>query len=295
MSNYLNLYIDLEEGKLADLEVVAKSSLSFADVVKEIAYVVDPSLEIRLEFESGTEGSLSVNSVVKFVRQQVYDPVVRKTVIVAVLFWFAKEAGAALVGDYVTELLKDDPTISEQDAELIAEKVSEILERRVGKKPVQKVFREAEKDPNITGIGASNQKGVRPKSLVPKTEFAKRISDEVEEQEFKRRTRVERMILTLVSPVLKKNANKWRFFSKDGNIYAGIKDENFLDSIVTGRADIRMKSGIVLFADVEIEEEFKHDVWQIRERNITKVIDISSADKVGDLFSDVRDGGRDED
>lgn len=294
MDNYLNFYIELEPGKLADLEVVAKSSLSFSEVVKEIAYVVDPSLVIRLEFESGTEGSLSVNSVVKFLRQQVYDPFVRKTVIIAVLVWFGQEAGSALLGDTVLGLIKDDPAISEDDAERIAEKVTEILERKIGKKSVQKVFREVKKDPNITGIGASNQKGAKPKSIVPKNEFSARSSDKIEEQEALHRVRTERMILTLISPVLQKSSNKWRFNSKDGNIYIGIKDEAFLDSIVTGKADIKMKSGIVFLADVEIEEEFKYEVWNIRERNITNVIDVSTAENVGDLFSDVRGSRKDD-
>ena len=74
----LNLYLELEPGQLADLEVVARASISFVEAVREVAYIVDPSVTIRLELESGTEGSLSLNSVIKYIKKQVSDPVDKK-------------------------------------------------------------------------------------------------------------------------------------------------------------------------------------------------------------------------
>lgn len=117
MEHQINLYLDLEPGELADLEVVAKASLAFAGAVREIAYVLDPSLVVKLEIESGTSGSLSINSVMRFVRQAIPDPVTRKVILVSLTLWFAKETGAALIGMAVSDILTEEPAISEQDAQ----------------------------------------------------------------------------------------------------------------------------------------------------------------------------------
>lgn len=289
MEHQINLYLDLEPGELADLEVVAKASFAFAGAVREIAYVLDPSLVVKLEIESGTSGSLSINSVMRFVRQAIPDPVTRKVILVSLTLWFAKETGAALIGMAVSDILTEEPAISEQDAQRIAEEVQRVLEKRIGAKPVQEVFRELQKDKSIKGVGVSTKKGDRPRSLVPREQFAERIGEPVDiVDEQPPRVRTERMILTLISPVLQNNDNKWRFLSKDGTIYAGIRDEQFLGDVLSGRANIPMRSGIVILADVEILEarDAAKGVWVVTERNITKVVRIRTEDDAADLFSE---------
>jgi hypothetical protein len=39
--------------------------LAFTGAVRELAYVLDPSLDIRVELASGTDGNLSLNSILK--------------------------------------------------------------------------------------------------------------------------------------------------------------------------------------------------------------------------------------
>lgn len=285
----LNLYLDLEDGQLADLEVVARASLSFASAVREIAYIVDPSITIKLDLESGTEGSLSLNSVVRFLKEQVSDPVTRRVIIVAVTFWFIKEIGAAVLGVGVSSILAPDPRFSEEQENRIAEKVVELIERGVGQKPVQNVYRELSKDKSIKGVGVSTQKGDRPKSIVPREQFSERMGVPPEEPTDRQpRTRSESMFLMLISPVLQNNENKWRFLSKDGTIYASIKDEEFLSSVLSGRAKLPMQSGIIILADVEIVEKWnsKDKVWVITERRITKVRETRTDNGTRDLFAD---------
>ncbi|HEY6632154.1 MAG TPA: hypothetical protein VIZ90_11940, partial [Rhizobiaceae bacterium] len=232
--------------------------------------------------------SLSLNSVVRFLQQQIPDPVTRKVILVSLILWFAKETGAAVIGLAVGDLLTDEPAISEQDAQQIAEKVQQILEKRVGAKPVREVFRELHKDKSVTGVGVSTKKGDRPRSIVPREQFQERMADPLELTEDQGpRQRTERMILTLISPVLQRNENKWRFLSKDGIIYASIKDQAFLDSILSGQANITMRSGIIILADVEIKEmkDVTKNVWVVTERNVTKVVEIRAEGEAGDLFS----------
>lgn len=64
----ISLYVALEPGTKADLEVIARASLEFAATLREVAYVIDPSIDLRIEIESGTPGSLSLNSVLRFLK-----------------------------------------------------------------------------------------------------------------------------------------------------------------------------------------------------------------------------------
>jgi len=285
----LNLYLDLEPGELADLEVVAKASLAFAHAAREIAYIVDPSATIKLELESGTEGSLSLNSVVRFIKSQVADPLTRRVIIVSLVMWFVKEGSAALLGHGISELITDDPAITEKDAQRIAEKVHQLLEKQVGKRPVQEVYRELHKDKSIKGVGVSTGKGDRPRSIVPREQFPERMQEPQEESNDLPRSRTEQMLLTLIGPVLQRNENKWRFLSKDGNVYLGIKDAEFLDDVLSGKLKITMRSGIVLRANVEIVEKKdpEKNAWVVTERNLVKFLRFENMeDGVKDLFAE---------
>lgn len=43
--------------------VVARAALSWSAAIKELAFVLDPSLEVRVEIDSGTQCSFSLNSL----------------------------------------------------------------------------------------------------------------------------------------------------------------------------------------------------------------------------------------
>src|SRR5689334_10882990 len=61
----LSLYIELEEGTKPDIEVVARAALAFGQGIREAAFVIDPSLEVRVQLVSGSESSLSLNSLIR--------------------------------------------------------------------------------------------------------------------------------------------------------------------------------------------------------------------------------------
>jgi hypothetical protein len=77
----ITLYLGLKEGQEADFEVVGLSAAAFAEAVKEIAYILEPGLEVRLEFDSGTEGSLALNAIIKSLKT----PEGRRTALVSVV------------------------------------------------------------------------------------------------------------------------------------------------------------------------------------------------------------------
>ena len=61
----ISLYLDLVPGEKADLEVAARASLAFAEAIKAAAYFLEPGLQVKIELESGSEGNLSLNSILK--------------------------------------------------------------------------------------------------------------------------------------------------------------------------------------------------------------------------------------
>ncbi|MDB5695099.1 MAG: hypothetical protein JWN21_642, partial [Sphingomonas bacterium] len=45
----ISLYIDLEEGELADLEIVSRAAIAWAEAIREAAFILDPTVEVRVE------------------------------------------------------------------------------------------------------------------------------------------------------------------------------------------------------------------------------------------------------
>lgn len=285
MRETINLYIDLEEGKLADLEVVARASIAFAEAVKEIAYIVDPSLSIRLEIESGTEGSLSINSVIKTIQETVVDKLTARIIIITILTWFAQETASAVWTIAIEDVVKPSSQLSDEDADKVAKKVKDLLDARVGGKQAGEVFKQLEKDKAVKGVGVGVVKGARPRVVVPRENFSDFYKEKQIEQAIQERTRPERMALTIISPVLQENHNKWKFLSRDGMISADIADEAFVQSLVRGTIGIPMKGGIMIIADVDNKEKFTDGVWVIQSRTITKVVSIDPGGTQTDLFS----------
>jgi hypothetical protein len=143
------------------------------------------------------------------------------------------------------------------------------------------------KDKSVKGVGVGTTKGTRPERIIPREEFKERMGDNADaDQDGEKRTRHDRMMLTLISPVLQQTKNKWRFLSRDGAISAEIKDEKFLGDLISGAAHIPMKGGILFIANVEIKEERTEGVWQIKERNVLEVLSVDAGDDHSDLFSD---------
>ncbi|MCM2396212.1 hypothetical protein NBH19_08985 [Rhizobium sp. S95] len=284
MRETINLYIDLEEGKLADLEVVARASIAFAEAVKEIAYIVDPSLSIRLEIESGTEGSLSINSVIKTIKDTVVDKVTAKVIIYLILGWFAKETASTVWAMIVEDAIKSEPQLSDQDAEKVAKKVQELLDAKVGERKAAEVVKQLEKDKAVKGVGVGVVKGARPHVVVPRDKFSDFYKEKQIEEVAKERTTRERMTLTIISPVLQENHNKWRFLSRHGMISADVADEAFVASLVRGEIMVPMKGGIMILAEVDNKEKFVDGVWVVQGRTITHVVSIDTGGTQTDLF-----------
>lgn len=59
------IYLDLEEGSLADLEKVSKASIELVAAIRDLAGFIDPYLDVKVQIQSGDKGSLFLKTIIK--------------------------------------------------------------------------------------------------------------------------------------------------------------------------------------------------------------------------------------
>ena len=272
----VSLYVSLEPGTRAALEVIARASLEFASLVREIAFVIDPSIEIRIEIESGTRGSLSLNSVLRFFR--IEDEKARrnvKSIAIAAALFFVQEPASWALGKILDQFFtaEEKAQLSQSEIDEIARKAAEAVQRRIGESQAERVYRELQTDPAINGVAVTRERDRTPTEIVPRSEFLNRAGSVREEVEgASRRTRDEIVTLQLISPVLIDSTSRsWRFRGASGDFGAIMKDERFVSDLIHGRTAVTMSGGILMEVELRTIEEKSKGVWQIKSRSILKV------------------------
>jgi hypothetical protein len=270
----VSLYLDLDPGEKADLEVVAKASLAFAAAIKELAYLLDPSIEIKIELTSGTEGSLSLNSVLKAIKDASDQPVTLKALAITSILWFGGQIATHEVQKWLDAEIGPSPTMSDADAAKVADMVTKAMEKKIAQRQVQQVYRELAKDPHIKGVGATLKPATKPTVIVPRSQFAERSGGtQIEEVIVTKRERTTEEHVTLIKPVLLKAHRRWRFSYRHGEFSAPILDDEFLERLYDGKLGINLAGGIEMDVKLQTIEEFRDNVWVITGRNVLKVLD----------------------
>lgn len=273
----ISLYLDLEKGKHPDLEVVARAALAFSRAIKETARSVDPFSEVKVEFASSGEGSLWINSVVKFFKEDVFTKQTAIGVVIAVMASMVtgvKDAAfTKLVEIIYHQVFPEDKTgLSEEDLKKIREIYEAAQRNQPAAAATRALYVEVEKDTAITGVGASPSPEIEPEIIIPRSEF-RRLSSQAQptEEEIERRTTPTRQTLTVIKPVLLVGDRHWQF-SVDGVTFgAPVRDQEFLERLLSGNLMIPMVTGVEMDVEMDVIEEKIDGVWQIRSRAITKV------------------------
>ena len=277
----LTLYLDLAEGEKPDLEVVARASLAWAAAVKEIAFHLDPGLEVSVELASGTPGSLNLNTLVRSVRDKIGGTNLRIAIISAIVF-VAKDTASWGVGE-VLDWIKgpDGPAevqeLSDEEIDEIATKVVEKLQGAVAQKEVRQVYKELERDQSITGAGATLVPDKKPERVIPRASFPTDDGPEVvQEVETKRTDTIDMQLVVQRAILVEDKTRKWEFGSDRGKFGALVRDQDFLESVWEGTARIPMMAGVVLDAEVEVTEELRGNVWETTGYVVTQVRNVSA-------------------
>jgi hypothetical protein len=279
----LVLHFELAPDASADLEVVARAALAFAETVREVAFVTDPSLDLRIELISGTEGSLRLLTRIRSLRSG--DLINRKNLLkatCAVSLWFGLEvAGWGL--EYARDWIigQTNHTFSPTEVEEIAQEVVARLQRGVGREQAERFFLEIRRDPAIQGVGTATSPDLSPGSIVSRDNFAIQAPSQgqyplfVDSRDGERRTRLERTIVTLISPVLlPSNTRTWKVKGSEGEMGVYMWDADFLDSIAAGEVQMSLRPNIRLDVELRTSEVHREGLWVVTQRRITRVYDI---------------------
>jgi hypothetical protein len=283
MSDYINLnnlsiYFGLDEGKSIDFEIAAKASLAYIAAIKEISYLLDPAIEIRVELKNGTEGSLFLNSTIKYIRNYAAThPVNFKAICIS---------AALLLGEKVVELswqhivdatgLSPEIHITEADKQDIVQKTMAALESKIAQTHVQEFYRQVDRDPNIQAVGISHFPSIKPAIIIQRSEFAQKHTPIETHEILGKRTRRTRVQLILTRPHLNDLKKQWKFIGPEGEISVYMKDAEFLADVLEGRKAIPMVRGIIIEADLQTKEEMKNNVWRVTSRSVLRVHNVTA-------------------
>jgi hypothetical protein len=141
----ISLYLDLEDPQKPDLEVIARAALAFSGAIREAAEAIDPFTSIRVEFISSTDGSISLNAMVRSIRSGADRFFARQTlfsIAVTAATWFALETSHWTYDKILDHIsgIREASSLSEEDKSAIANKVVEMLETRVAHQRVEMVY-----------------------------------------------------------------------------------------------------------------------------------------------------------
>jgi hypothetical protein len=274
----VSLYLDLAENEVADIEVVARAALAWSAAIKELAFVVDPSVNVTVELVSGTEGSLGLNACIKAVSKLASQQPKISTIVITSLTWFTLQTAAysyEKVLDWLTG--QNAPAVvrglTHDEIVEIAREVAKAAADNVAAPQRQQVFRELEKDHSIVGVGATQTAGTRPSLIIPRSDFSRRAGQTVATTEdVKRRMTAARLDVILVSPTLKDAERSWKFqIGSLPEFGATMKDHGFLNAFAAGRITIPLRPGVGMEIELETKEEFEGEVWVTKERSVTRV------------------------
>ena len=275
MSAPINLYIDLEDGARADLEVASRAAIAFAEMIREIGFIIDPSLEIRLELISSTEGSLAHNSILKAVHPKTWATKPNLVTIIALAIAMIRHETVSYAYQHVMDFLlgQSEHHLSPEDANEIAKHLAQYNEKAIAIPQIENLFRTLELDPGITGVGANQMAGTRPPFISPRKDFKARSGvGKSESVVTETRSTDTRQTLTIVRPVLLDAPNRrWGFRSAHGDFGATVKDGQFLARVLEGRTGVPLVAGIQLEVTLRVVEEKKSGVWHETDHTVLLV------------------------
>lgn len=279
----VSLYFDLRPEKIIDLEVAARAAIEWSQAIKAASTAVDPSYEYRVGLIAAEPGSSKwlakiersrVNQAAKDIKQGFESiPLIMRLGVGLVV-----AIPTTIVPTY-EHYFGDGGFTETQKAELdeIVRKASESPDVQEHQKSM---YREVQKDPNITGVGGGvpTSKDWRPDFMLPASQFAEadglfRAKELVGDEE---RTFFKTLDVVLVTPRLENAKRTWTFRQEGipGTFGAIMADPEFLSALDSNKIRERFRLNIPMTIKLEIKEVKVDGEWRVkrRGRSVVKVI-----------------------
>lgn len=280
----VSIYFGLEQGKSANLEVIAEASIAWVAAIREMASIIDPSLEVTVEVVDGDHSSLWLNTLTaiesKLERIEAGGKRFPRLWALAKGLAFIVIATPLQVGaeDVWRAITQDNPEIvarlSPQDREELIEDFKKALREDVARPQKQQFYKSSEKDTSITEIGVSDRPKKQPPMTVRREQFVRYAKlGSVEEAVDNVRKRTETWEVTLISPVLENAERSWRFIRPGMPEFGAImRDKAFLEAIEHGGVHVELRKGIQMMIEIQFRERLEDGVWMTNERSVVTVV-----------------------
>lgn len=274
----LSLYFDLKEGEKADLEVVAQAAIHWVAALRAAALEIEHTATIRVELVDAVEGSLSLNTILDWAEDQLKrietgsgrHPRLKKLAVAAAVFMVF--TGGPTFDHYFGD---DTVNLSDEDRERLDEFIRITSDKPAVEESRRKFFRAVEKDPAIRGVGVTEERGERPKNLIPSSQFAERGGLWISEEEEHFRTVWPVLDVTLVGPMLVSKPRSWKFRPEGlPEFSAKMQDPKFLAALEEDHVRERLRVGIQMTIRLKVEEQKIGGVWVVRRggRSVVEVL-----------------------
>lgn len=295
-----SIYLQLEEGTQADLEVVAKSSLALIAALKDVVEFADPLMDLKITIQNGEEGSLRLNTFLTLFGRGEESRKTRQTALNWLLGGVTMFLLEATAGHYYENFLSwiDERVIEAvtegedpDTVEAIAQECKAILDgamhNELAARHVRRFFEELRDDPNIVGVGVSADHQTLPEIIIPRAEFYARSKAEPIPEENTKRERVERMTVLLVQPRLLGDEKAWRFSAGGLEFAAKVTDRRFIEETLSGKNPIPLVEGVYLDVDLRLDEKKENGVWVVKHRSVQHVHGVEGGKIQGSLLGPV--------
>lgn len=277
----ISLYFGVEEGRRADLEVIAKATIEWVELIRELASVVAPGVEFDIEFVESEEGSVWLSNLLKAARDG--DRKALAAITYAVLLFFAASPALHLqtdFGDAVLEKLghTHEVELTEEDKADIANKVAEAIERTAVEDRRRNLIRQVERDKDIDSVGV----GYMPDPKGPMASIGREHFPAIGAKAQQSRVTIIRDTQTQQNvrvKIIRANLEegeakpRWRFAEGDTKWSADIEDEEFIYALNAERTGLPLAVGQTLIVDVAIDRKMVEGAWQEDNRRIVRVIE----------------------
>jgi hypothetical protein len=279
------LYFDIESDGL-DAKTFGNALISFDELYRAINGVLNPGVEIEIEFIRSDQGS--IRAILKSLKKD------SKTLLDSPLLYIIFPFLLAVLANNVTStdiriIINDDSYIVEHGSRQIvlprgAEEKARHAERDLSvRRSMGEFFAVVESDPNVKAVDfrssvapdepvipiTREQFGVlRNLSALKETELP-RHKDEI----------YYRQTVVVITAVLEKSRRKWQFLWKGQKIWADIRDDTFFDKLIIH--DYEFGQGDTLVVDLVAKQELNEFVKAYETKNyyISKVHSHSKGQK----------------
>lgn len=277
----ISLYFGLEKGKNADLEVIAKASLEWIEVIRDLASVIAPDAEIEVEFVQSEEGSVWLQNLIKAVRHG--DKNAMRAVAIATILFFALGPALHLQEDFGDSFWKffghdhdEVGELTEEEKASIVASVLEAIEKTQLEERRRRIVRQVEQDQAISSIGASTNPRVEgPITQISRDQFPAYGASQPAEKtkkdkdtELKNRVRVKVIRASLRAG---ETRPRWRFSEGDSEWSADIEDQEFVWAINADQTGLHLAVGQEMIVDLAIDRKFVDGAWEEERRRISRV------------------------